>query len=160
AEQRRGGSAETLRDRTQHHRGREPDERSVRDRENLSPTRAREVREGESTGQQEGGAHPPCRRGRIPAVVAKLYFRYGAMNSGKSTAMLQAAYNYEERGHQVLLAKPRVDTKGDTDIVSRLGVRRPVDFMIAPDDDVWDVFNAHRATRTGSMGLGVSCLLI
>lgn len=30
--------------------------------------------------------------------MAKLYFRYGAMNSGKSTALLQVAYNYEERG--------------------------------------------------------------
>ena len=30
--------------------------------------------------------------------MAKLYVRYGAMNSGKSTALLQAAYNYEERG--------------------------------------------------------------
>ena len=56
--------------------------------------------------------------------MAKLYFRYGAMNSGKSTALLQAAYNYEERGQQVLLAKPRVDTKGDDAIVSRLGVTR------------------------------------
>ena len=35
--------------------------------------------------------------------MAKLYFRYGAMNSGKSTALLQAAYNYEERGQRVLL---------------------------------------------------------
>ena len=46
--------------------------------------------------------------------MAKLYFRYGAMNSGKSTAMLQTAYNYEERGHSVLLAKPAVDTKVST----------------------------------------------
>ena len=30
--------------------------------------------------------------------MAKLYFRYGAMNSGKSTALMQVAYNYEERG--------------------------------------------------------------
>ena len=35
--------------------------------------------------------------------MAKLYFRYGAMNSGKSTALLQAAYKYEERGQQVPL---------------------------------------------------------
>jgi len=44
--------------------------------------------------------------------MAKLYFRYGAMNSGKSTALLQAAHNYEERGQRVVLIKPRVDTKG------------------------------------------------
>ena len=36
-------------------------------------------------------------------AVAKLYFRYGAMNSGKSTALLQAAYSYEERGQRVVL---------------------------------------------------------
>ena len=35
--------------------------------------------------------------------MAKLYFRYGAMNSGKSTGLLQAAFNYEERGQRVLL---------------------------------------------------------
>ena len=40
--------------------------------------------------------------------MSKLYFRHGAMNSGKSTALLQAAYNYEERGQAVLLAKPAV----------------------------------------------------
>ncbi|MGO2818545.1 MAG: thymidine kinase, partial [Brevibacterium aurantiacum] len=53
--------------------------------------------------------------------MAKLYFRYGAMNSGKSTALLQAAFNYEERGQRVLLAKPHIDTKGAGEIVSRLG---------------------------------------
>ncbi len=72
--------------------------------------------------------------------MAKLYFRYGAMNSGKSTAMLQAAYNYEERGQQVLLAKPSVDTKGERGIFSRLGVTRPVDFLIAPNDDIYSTF--------------------
>ena len=45
--------------------------------------------------------------------MAKLYFRYGAMNSGKSTLLLQVAYNYEERGMHVLLLKPGIDTKGD-----------------------------------------------
>ncbi|MDP3209778.1 MAG: thymidine kinase, partial [Rhodoglobus sp.] len=57
--------------------------------------------------------------------MSKLYFRYGAMNSGKSTALLQAAYNYEERNQQVLLVKPDIDTKGEAAIVSRLGVTRP-----------------------------------
>ncbi len=77
--------------------------------------------------------------------MAKLYFRYGAMNSGKSTAMLQAAYNYEERGQHVLLAKPAVDTKGADEIASRLGVSRPVDFLIGPDDAVRTLFATHRA---------------
>ena len=75
--------------------------------------------------------------------MAKLYFRYGAMNSGKSTGLLQAAFNYEERGQRVLLAKPQVDTKGDDEIVSRLGVSRRVDFRIRPDDDVVQLFRGH-----------------
>ena len=76
--------------------------------------------------------------------MAKLYFRYGAMNSGKSTALLQAAYNYEERGQRVLLAKPEIDTKGADRISSRLGVERLVDFLIGPDDDVRSLFAVHR----------------
>ena len=77
--------------------------------------------------------------------MAKLYFRYGAMNSGKSTALLQAAYNYEERGQHVLLAKPRIDTKGADEITSRLGVTRPVDFLIESDDNLRDLFGEHRS---------------
>jgi thymidine kinase len=92
--------------------------------------------------------------------MAKLYFRYGAMNSGKSTALLQAAFNYEERGHQVDPAKTAIDTKGDRDIVSRLGVVREVDFTIAPDADVLDAFQHHRTGVTEEHGRDVSCLLI
>lgn len=65
--------------------------------------------------------------------MAKLYFRYGAMNSGKSTAVLQVAYNYEERGMNVLLIKPAIDTKGSDRIVSRLGAERKVDILATPD---------------------------
>ncbi len=82
------------------------------------------------------------------------------MNSGKSTAMLQAAHNYEERGHRVLLTKPSVDTRGQGGIVSRLGVNRPVDFVIAPEDDVYAVFEGERAGVRGATGLEVSCLLV
>ena len=92
--------------------------------------------------------------------MAKLYFRYGAMNSGKSTAMLQAAYNYEERGHQVLLAKPQIDTKGDASIVSRLGVTRQADFTLSPDADVAAAFAAERERVRRTTGLEVSCLLV
>ncbi|HEX6955266.1 MAG TPA: thymidine kinase [Agromyces sp.] len=92
--------------------------------------------------------------------MAKLYFRYGAMNSGKSTALLQAAFNYEERGHRVLLAKPAVDTKGDRDIVSRLGVVREVDFTIGPDDQVLEVFQRYRTAVIEAKGRDVSCLLV
>lgn len=75
-------------------------------------------------------------------AMAKLYFRYGAMNSGKSTALLQAAYNYEERGQRVLLAKPRIDTKGEADIVSRLGVTRTVNLLVGPEDSFLELYHA------------------
>ena len=101
--------------------------------------------------------------------MAKLYFRYGAMNSGKSTALLQAAHNYEERGQRVLLAKPRIDTKGAGQISSRLGMTRPVDFLIDADDDARGLFAEHQArvryTHDELAGLStgpaeVSCLLV
>ena len=68
--------------------------------------------------------------------MAKLYFRYGAMNSGKSTAVLQVAHNYEERGMKVLLLKPAIDTKGEDQITSRLGKSRKADHMLLPNDTV------------------------
>jgi thymidine kinase len=92
--------------------------------------------------------------------VSKLYFRYGAMNSGKSTALLQAAFNYEERDQQVLLAKPDVDTKGESRIVSRLGVSRPVDFTVSADEGMRDLFVNERARVLRSTGSDVSCLLV
>ena len=92
--------------------------------------------------------------------MSKLYFRYGAMNSGKSTALLQAAFNYEERGQQVLLAKPEIDTKGESTIVSRLGMTRAVDFTVAPDEDIYDKFLAQRAAVFERTGFAVSCLLV
>ena len=67
--------------------------------------------------------------------MAKLYFRYGAMNSGKSTALMQVAYNYEERGMRVLIMKPSIDTKGGEKLMSRLGVERRVDIAVRPDMD-------------------------
>ena len=83
--------------------------------------------------------------------MAKLYFRYGAMNSGKSTALLQAAYNYEERGQHVLLAKPAIDTKGADQISSRLGVERQVDFLIGPDADVRTLVADHGSRYIGAV---------
>lgn len=103
--------------------------------------------------------------------MAKLYFRYGAMNSGKSTSLLQAAYNYEERGQHVLLAKPAIDTKDAERISSRLGVSREVDFLVHSGDDIRMLFAAHRARvrqvaaaslvpETAEHEVDVACLLI
>ena len=62
--------------------------------------------------------------------MSSLFFRYGAMNSGKSTALLQVAHNYEERDQTVLLLKPQIDVKGQGMIVSRPGVSRKTDLLV------------------------------
>jgi thymidine kinase len=92
--------------------------------------------------------------------VSKLYFRHGAMNSGKSTALLQAAHNYEERDQHVLLAKPAVDTKGDKAILSRLGVDRTVDFLITPELDLRAEFGKLVEEAIARTGKSIACLLI
>ena len=92
--------------------------------------------------------------------MSKLYFRYGAMNSGKSTALLQAAFNYEERSQHVLLAKPAIDLKGDRSIVSRLGVTREVDFLVRPEDSLREVFHQNRDRFESEAGNKIACLLI
>ena len=71
--------------------------------------------------------------------MSKLYFRYGAMNSGKSTHLMQVAHNYEERGMRVIIAKPKLDDKGGDTLVSRLGVNRHVDLLISEYDNICDI---------------------
>ena len=68
--------------------------------------------------------------------MAKLHFRYGAMNSGKTAILIQTAFNYEERGQKVLIIKPGIDTKGNDNIVSRIGVSRNVDYLIDAKDSI------------------------
>ena len=92
--------------------------------------------------------------------MSKLYFRYGAMNSGKSTALLQAAYNYEERSQHVLIAKPSVDSKGDKSIVSRLGVSRDVDFLITPTQNLREKFASEAESLNRAENKKIACLLL
>ena len=88
--------------------------------------------------------------------MGKLYFRHGAMNSGKSTALLQVAYNYEERGQKVALVKPAVDTKGDTKVVSRLGMVREVDFLVLPNENLRVKLREYMEAK----GSKIDCLLL
>jgi len=75
--------------------------------------------------------------------MAKLYFRYSAMNSGKTTSLIQTAFNYEERGMRVAIVKPAVDTKGEDAIVSRLGASRTVDVMLPADQSAGKALTAY-----------------
>lgn len=78
--------------------------------------------------------------------MAKLYFRYSAMNSGKTTALIQSAFNYEERGMRALVLKPGVDTKGGQEIVSRIGAKRKVDVVLASEASAKEAIQAFRGS--------------
>ena len=55
--------------------------------------------------------------------MAKLYFQYSTMNAGKSTLLLQASHNYQERGMETYLITARFDKRaGDGKIGSRIGI--------------------------------------
>jgi thymidine kinase len=70
--------------------------------------------------------------------MGKLYYRYAVMNAGKSTQLLQIAYDYERNnGRKVLCLKPYNDTKEGEYIISRLEngvIKRKSDFLIHPQD--------------------------
>lgn len=68
--------------------------------------------------------------------MANLEYRYGPMNSGKSMAILQMAYNYEENGKKVLLVKSVIDTKGGDYLVSRIGPKRKIQVKLGEEDSL------------------------
>src|SRR5437016_13558145 len=84
--------------------------------------------------------------------MAKLYFRYSAMNAGKSTALLQVAHNYEEHGRRVRIFTAAIDRRfGDGVVTSRLG----------PQRDVESYDEQTNFTKTlGSESGGLSCFLV
>ena len=70
--------------------------------------------------------------------MAKLYFRYGTMDSAKSLNLLAVAHNYRKQGKRVVLMKPRLDTRFGADKVSsRAGLEAEADLMI-DDETVLD----------------------
>ncbi len=68
--------------------------------------------------------------------MAKLIFRYGAMNCGKTMHLLQTDYNYRSYNLKTIVIKPSVDTKGGINIVTRIGLKRKVDVLLKPQDNV------------------------
>lgn len=83
--------------------------------------------------------------------MAKLHFKYGAMNSGKSDTLIKTAYNYEERGLKVFVVKAQIDSKGGDNIVARGGHSRKADLLAKPDDDLEKIISAHE---------NIACVLV
>ncbi len=83
--------------------------------------------------------------------MAKLFFRYAAMNAGKSTALLQVAYNYEERGHRVRIFTAQLDDRyGRGYVTSRLGPQRAAE-VFEPETDFLALIAADP---------GIACILV
>ncbi len=67
--------------------------------------------------------------------MAKLYFRYGAMGSSKTANAIMVQYNYQERGQNALMLKPRLDSRDEEHTVgSRSGLNAPCRYMEELDD--------------------------
>lgn len=67
--------------------------------------------------------------------MAKLYYNYSTMNAGKSTLLLQASYNYIERGMQTYLLTAQFDNRaGEGRIASRIGISSPADTYTGETD--------------------------
>ena len=79
--------------------------------------------------------------------MAKLFFYYSAMNAGKTTTLLQSAWNYHERGMRTLIITPRLDNRAGEGVVSsRIGLKSKATVFRA-DDDLLALVQADIATR-------------
>lgn len=78
---------------------------------------------------------------KVGEKMAKLYFKYGAMDSSKSAQALMTKFNYEEKGRSVWLIKPYADNRdGNKGLVrSRIGLEAKAD-VISRTDDLYDNF--------------------
>ena len=84
--------------------------------------------------------------------MSKLYFRYGAMNCGKSSMLMQVAYNYNEKGRDVVIIKSSIDTKADDYLESRIGLKRKVDILIKPNESFEKYYDKWKES--------ISCILV
>lgn len=97
----------------------------------------------------------PCFGAKIaPKRMAKLYFHYSTMNAGKSTLLLQASYNYRERGMQTYILTAAVDGRAGKGIVaSRIGIDAAAD-LFDTESDLFEMLD--RRKRQGP----VACIFV
>jgi len=84
--------------------------------------------------------------------MSKLYFSYAAMNAGKSTVLLQASWNYQERGMHTLLFTSSLYTETDEGrITSRIGISAGAELYGEADDLYAWIVREHRKKRVNSV---------
>lgn len=85
------------------------------------------------------------RSARLARIMAKLYFYYASMNAGKSSHLLQADFNYRERGMRTMLWTAALDSRSGGLVKSRIGLESAA-HRFHPDTDLWaEVSAAHAA---------------
>lgn len=86
--------------------------------------------------------------------MAKLYFYYASMNAGKSTTLLQAAFNYQERGMETMLWTAELDDRYEVGaITSRIGLKAEA-HRFRPETDLFAEVLAEQARRP------LACVLV
>ena len=86
--------------------------------------------------------------------MAKLYFRYGAMGSGKTIDLIKVAYNYEERGQNVLLIAPSTDNRyGVGKITTRIGLQRDA-ICVTNDTNIFEIIKKENNEKK------IDCVLV
>ncbi len=75
--------------------------------------------------------------------MAKLNFRYGAMNCGKSDTMISAAYNYTENGLKVVTVMPEISMRKPGYTTSRAGKEWPIDIATTDETALYDAYHTH-----------------
>ncbi len=92
--------------------------------------------------------------------LAQLFFRYGAMNSGKTIEILKVAHNYEEQDKSVIIMTSGLDNRdGVGYVASRIGLKREAT-PIFNDTNVLDVVKELTAASVAKTGADVACVLI
>ena len=85
--------------------------------------------------------------------MAKLYFYYSTMNAGKSTALLQAAHNYGERGMRTLLYTAKLDDRAGGKVASRIGISSEAKHFQPAEDLHREITEAHGQSK-------LACVLV
>jgi thymidine kinase len=79
--------------------------------------------------------------------MAKLYFYYASMNAGKSTTLLQADFNYRERGMETMLWTAALDDRYDSGVItSRIGLQADAR-KFSPETDFWAEISDHNTAK-------------
>lgn len=86
--------------------------------------------------------------------MAKLFFRYSAMDAGKTLDLLKVAYNYEDRGQHTLVITSAIDRRaGDNKVKSRIGFDKEA-VSTTTTDNLYDLINKHNLQQK------IACVLV